>query len=191
MRIKVLDYLIVAVLAAVLSVGIAFLIRSVTTSVHPIGLLSLELIESIAHVMVFYNLFVFIKGLFGKQQVWMALMSAVLIALLIPVFYGSLFLVFEGEFNLNYPVNTLLMSFPSNLLTLVRLIVTYFTETLFETADVVGGMMAFVLTLFVRFVQWIVIPISPLLFALRDVFRGDEEYRFVKAEVEITHDNTV
>jgi uncharacterized membrane protein len=55
----------------------------------------------------------------------------------------------------------------------------------------VGGMMTFVLTVLLRFVQWIVIPLSPIIFALRDVFKGDEEYRFVKADVEVTHDDTV
>lgn len=191
MKIKALDYLIVALIATVMAIGIAFLTRSVSQTVHPIGILSLQLIESVTQVMVFYNLFIFIKGLLGKQQLWMAVVSAIVVALLIPIFYGSLFLIFEGEFSLNYPINTLILSFPANVIELLRLIVRYFTVTLFEVADVVGGMMTFVLTLLLRLVQWIVIPLSPVIFALRDVFKGDEEYRFVKAEVEITHDDTV
>ncbi len=191
MKIKALDYLIVALIATVVSIGIAFLTRSVTQTVHPIGILSLQLIESVMHVMVFYNLFIFIKGLFGQKQVWMAVVSAIIVALMIPIVYGLLFLIFEGEFSLNYPINTLILSFPANVIELLRLIVGYFTVTLFEVADVVGGMMTFVLTVLLRFVQWIVIPLSPIIFALRDVFKGDEEYRFVKADVEVTHDDTV
>jgi hypothetical protein len=191
MKIKALDYLIVALIATVVSIGIAFLTRSVTQTVHPIGILSLQLIESVMHVMVFYNLFIFIKGLFGQKQVWMAVVSAIIVAFMIPIVYGLLFLIFEGEFSLNYPINTLILSFPANVIELLRLIVGYFTVTLFEVADVVGGMMTFVLTVLLRFVQWIVIPLSPIIFALRDVFKGDEEYRFVKADVEVTHDDTV
>lgn len=191
MKIKALDYLIVALIATVVAIGIAFLTRSVTQTVHPIGILSLQLIESVMHVMVFYNLFIFIKGLFGQKQIWMAVVSAIIVALMIPIFYGLLFLIFEGEFSLNYPINTLILSFPANVIELLRLIVGYFTVTLFEVADVVGGMMTFVLTVLLRFVQWIVIPLSPIIFALRDVFKGDEEYRFVKADVEVTHDDTV
>lgn len=191
MKIKALDYLIVALVAMALAIGLAFFTRSLTTNVHPIGILSLRLIEALTHVMVFYNLFIFIKGLFGRQHVGMALVSAFVVALVIPIFYGLLFLIFEGEFSLNYPINTLILSFPSNVIELLRLIVEYFTVTLFEVADVVGGLMEFVLTVLLRFVQWIIIPLSPVIFALRDVFKGDEEYRFVKAEVEITHDDTV
>ena len=191
MKIKALDYLIVALIATVVAIGIAFLTRSVAQTVHPIGILSLQLIEAVMHVMVFYNLFIFIKGLFGQKQVWMAVVSAIIVALLIPIFYGSLFLIFEGEFSLNYPINTLILSFRANVIDLLRLIVRYFTVTLFEVADVVGGMMTFVLTVLLRLIQWIVIPLSPVIFALRDVFKGDEEYRFLKADVEITHDDTV
>jgi hypothetical protein len=191
MKIKALDYLIVALIATVVAIGIAFLTRNVAQTVHPIGILSLQLIEAVMHVMVFYNLFIFVKGLFGQKQVWMAVVSAIIVALLIPIFYGSLFIIFEGEFSLNYPINTLILSFPNNVIELLRLIVGYFTVTLFEAADVVGGMMTFVLSVLLRLIQWIVIPLSPIIFALRDVFKGDEEYRFVKADVEITHDDTV
>ena len=190
MKIKAFDYLVVALIAIAVAIGLAFFTRSLM-NVHPIGILSLRLLEALTHVMVFYNLFIFIKGLIGKQHVGMALISAVVVALLIPIFYGLLFLIFEGEFSLNYPINTLILSFPSNVIELLRFIVNYFTITLFEVSDVVGGLLEFVLTVFLRMVQWIIIPLSPLIFALRDVFKGDEEYRFVKAEVEITHDDTV
>ncbi len=190
MKIKALDYLIVALIAIAVAIGLAYFTRSLM-NVHPIGILSLRLLEALTHVMVFYNLFVFVKGILGRQHVWKAWVSAVVVALLIPIFYGLLFLIFEGEFSLNYPINTLVLSFPSNVIELLRLIVQYFTVTLFEVADVVGGLMEFVLTVLLKVVQWIIIPWSPVIFALRDVFRGDEEYRFVKAEVEITHDDAV
>jgi hypothetical protein len=191
MKIKALDYLMVALIATAVAIGLAFFTRSITSNVHPIGILSLRLIEALTHYMIFYNLFIFIKGLFGKKQVWMSVVSAVVVALLIPIIYGMLFLIFEGEFSLNYPINTLILSFLSNVLDWLRLIVQYFTVTLFETSDVVGGLIEFILTVMLRFVQWILIPLSPLIFALRDVFKGDEEYRFVKAEVEVTHDDPV
>lgn len=191
MRIKALDYLIVALIAALVSVGLGFLLRSIALTVHPIGILSLQIVEAFAQLAVFYNLFVFIKGLLGKKQVMFAVISAVIVAVVIPLFYATLFLIFEGDFNLNYPINTLILSYLENLLELLRYLVKYFTITLFESADVVGTMLVFGLTVVLRLIQWIIIPVCPLIFALRDVFKGDEEYRFVKAEVEITHDEPV
>lgn len=191
MRIKALDYLIVAIIAALVSVGLGFLLRTIAETVHPIGILSLQLVEAFAQLTVFYNLFVFIKGLLGKKQVLFAVISSVTVAVVIPLFYATWFLIFEGVFNLNYPINTLFLSYLENILELLRYIVKYFTITLFESADVVGTMLIFGLTVVLRFMQWMLIPICPIVFALRDVFKGDEEYRFVKAEVEITHDDTV
>lgn len=191
MRIKALDYLIVAIIAALVSVGLGFLMRTIAETVHPIGILSLQLVEAFAQLTVFYNLFVFIKGLLGKKQVLFAVISSVTVAVVIPLFYATWFLIFEGDFNLNYPINTLFLSYLENILELLRYIVKYFTITLFESADVVGTMLIFGLTVVLRFMQWMLIPICPIVFALRDVFKGDEEYRFVKAEVEITHDDTV
>lgn len=191
MRIKALDYLIVAIIAALVSVGLGFLMRTIAETVHPIGILSLQLVEAFAQLTVFYNLFVFIKGLLGKKQVLFAVISSVTVAVVIPLFYATWFLIFEGVFNLNYPINTLFLSYLENILELLRYIVKYFTITLFESADVVGTMLIFGLTVVLRFMQWMLIPICPIVFALRDVFKGDEEYRFVKAEVEITHDDTV
>ena len=191
MRIKALDYLIVAIIAALVSVGLGFLMRTIAETVHPIGILSLQLVEAFAQLTVFYNLFVFIKGLLGKKQVLFAVISSVTVAVVIPLFYATWFLIFEGVFNLNYPINTLFLSYLENILELLRYIVKYFTITLFESADVVGTMLIFGLTVVLRFMQWMLIPICPIVFALRDVFKGDEEYRFVKAEVEITHDEPV
>lgn len=191
MRIKAIDYFIVAIIATLVSVGLGFLLRSIAETVHPIGILSLQLVEAFAQLAVFYNLFVFIKGILGKKQVVFAIVSAVIVAVVIPLFYAARFLVFEGEFNLNFPINTLFLSYLENILALLRYMVQYFTVTLFESADVVGTMLVFGLTVVLRFIQWMLIPVCPLVFALRDVFKGDEEYRFVKAEVEITHDDLV
>lgn len=182
---KALNHLIISLLAAVISILLSTLSAVLIPENQALTLVGIKFLSAIADLLVVIYLYLTIKTFFAHQS-WISIVVAALGAMAVmPLWFGFKIFVFEGTFNLGGAVISLYVAFFDNLLhKIVDPSVLYFSKTLFSEAAVLEHFIEYVLTILTEIINFVAIPLFPIIFMISDLLRGNEVYQFSKQEEE-------
>jgi hypothetical protein len=180
---KALNHLIISLLAAVISILLTTISVILIPDNQILLLMGIQLINALADFMIVVYLYLTIKTLFTHQS-WISIISAGVGALvLMPLWFGFKIFVLEGTYNLGTAIISVYLLIFDNLVTkLVDPSVVYFSKTLFSEAAVPEYFLRYVLTLLTEFINFVAIPVFPIILMIKDLMRGTEVYQFTKPE---------
>ncbi len=189
---KTLNRLIVALSACLISLAFTLINTTMITKEQVLLLLLINLLSVIADAVIMIAFYFAIQAIFPHKTTVSVLISALGVVVILPLWYGFKLFIFEGDFNLGVIFNSLYVLYINNFLEkIVKGITTYFGVTLFNAPDVVNQFFTFFLKITTDIVNFLLIPILPIILAIRDAIVGNEEYQFNNESIEKKHDPEV
>ena len=176
---KGLNRLIATLFACLISLAIAAIAAIMIPKELIIWNLLFDVLKAIADAVILVVFYQAIKSYF-PHKTSLALLSAGLICLIMMPFWAAFKLfVMTGTFNLGASYHTMYFLFFDNLLhKILTEIIGYFSLTLFNAPDVVNQLLIFTFKTGADVINYLIIPILPLILIVNDFLRGNEEYRF-------------
>ncbi len=185
MKNKTLNHFIIAFSACIISLGLVTVSILWIPKEQILLQLTLTLLSAIADAYVLITFYNAIKGFFSRNSEIGLWVAGIVVFLLMPVWIGFKLYVFEGDFNLAVVINTNYLNFFDNFMVLIlEKLTSYFSTTLFNAPDVLNQLVIFSLEFMDNAIIYFFIPILPLILIIRDLFSGNEEYKFTKEEQE-------
>ena len=180
---KALNHLIISLLAAVISILLTTISVILIPDNQILLLMGIQLLIACVDLLVVIYFYLTIKSIFTHQS-WISIVVAAFGALaLMPAWFGFKLFVFEGSFNLATAFISLYGLFLDNLVTkLYEPTVAYFSSTLFTEANVPEFFLRYLFTLLTEIINFVAIPLFPVILMIRDLMRGTEVYQFSKPE---------
>lgn len=182
---KGLNRLIATLIACLISLAIAAIAAIMIPKELIIWNLFFDVLKAIADMVILVVFYRAIKSYFPRKTS-LALLSAGMICLIVMPFWVAFKLfVMTGTFNLGASYHTMYFLFFDNLLhKILNEITSYFSLTLFNAPDVVNQLLIFSLKTGADVINYLLIPILPMILIVNDFLRGNEEYKFINEETQ-------